>query len=250
MSRIQKVCKLCGKSFETQECWIKKGRGIFCSLKCSTQGRDFVPPMLGKHHTENANLKNRLAHLGKPSQNKGIPASEEQRRKQSEAMKGKLQSEEAKQKNRDSHIGEKNHFFGKKHLEETKQQVSAKRQGVSLDQWEGYVTEVNHYVRTNKRYKKACMDAMKDAGFKDIFTGVKGTRKIPIECHHKIPHNMIMRLNNIQTKEQADACDLLFDKHNLIVMLKSAHDKFHNLYGDDKNIYELTEEQISELYTT
>ena len=89
---------------------------------------------------------------------------------------------------------------------------------------------------------------MKDAGFKDIFTGAKGNRQHPIECHHKIPHNMIMRLNNITTKEAADACDLLFDKHNLIVMLKSAHDKFHNLYGDDKNIYELTEDQIAELY--
>lgn len=43
----------------------------------------------GKHHTEEAKLKNRLAHLGKPSPVKGIPRSEETRKKLSEAMKGR-----------------------------------------------------------------------------------------------------------------------------------------------------------------
>jgi len=53
---------------------------------------------------------------------------------------------------------------------------------------------------------------------------------------------------NIKTIDDARKCPLLFDKHNLIVMLSSAHDKFHNIYGDNKNIYELTQDQIKELY--
>lgn len=163
-------------------------------------------------------------------------------------MIGKLQSDTAKQKNHLTHLGENNHFYGKHHAEESKIKVSANKQGIPLEDWEGFVTPINHYVRNAPRYKKACFNAMKDSGFNDAFTGVKGTRQSPIECHHKIPHNLIMKLNNITTKEEADACDLLFDKHNLIVMLASAHERFHNIYGDNKNIYELTPEQIQELY--
>jgi hypothetical protein len=55
-------------------------------------------------------------------------------------------------------------------------------------------------------------------------------------------------MNNATAIEQALECPLIWDVNNGIAILKYAHDKFHNLYGDDKNIYELTPDQIKELY--
>jgi hypothetical protein len=211
------------------------------------------PPHKGHKHTEESIQKMRDNRKGKGcgenNSNFGKPVSVERKQKQQASMRLKVQTDEHKEKNRLTHIGSENHFYGKHHKEESKIKVSATKQGVPINEWDGFITPINHYVRTHPRYKAACSNAMKDSGFEDIFTCVKGTRQSPIECHHKIPHNMIMKLYNITTKEEADACDLLFDKHNLLVMLKTAHDRFHNLYGDDKNIYELTPEQIQELYT-
>lgn len=31
---IERKCKLCGKIFKTHNSWVKRGRGIYCSLKC------------------------------------------------------------------------------------------------------------------------------------------------------------------------------------------------------------------------
>lgn len=54
--------------------------------------------MKGKHLTEEAKKKLSEAHKGKAPWNKGIPRSEELKRKQSEAMKGRHLSEETKKK--------------------------------------------------------------------------------------------------------------------------------------------------------
>ncbi len=59
---------------------------------------------------------------------------------------------------------------------------------------------------------------------------------------------MIIKIYNLKDFDDVFACNLLWDPNNGIVMEMKAHDKFHNLYGDDKNIYELTPDQIAELY--
>jgi hypothetical protein len=102
----------------------------------------------GKHHSEESNLKNRLAHLGNHASeetrkkmskqrkgrrpwNKGNPATEETKRKCSIANKGekgywwgKPFPEEMKKKISDSRRGKykggDNHFFGKKHTDKSK----------------------------------------------------------------------------------------------------------------------------------
>jgi len=191
---------------------------------------------LGKHHTEESNKKNREAHLGKPSWNKGLPSTwtkgvprpEEVREKISIGNTGKPKSEEHKQK-----------------LRETK--LATTPTGKDSWNWKGGITKLNLHIRTLPRYKLACERAMKDANYTDAFTGIRGGI---LACHHKIPQNIIINMNGIKTIDEAKRCPLLFDKNNIVVMLSSAHDKFHNLYGDDKNIYELTAEQLAELYTT
>jgi len=187
----------------------------------------------GKHHTEETKQKFREDHLGKPAWNKGKPAPwaakpmpEEIKAKISISNQGKPKSESCKQK-----------------LREVKLMTTPT--GKDSWNWKGGITKLNIHIRQLPRYKNICTDLMKEVDYTDFFTGIRGGI---LACHHIVPQNVIIRMYNVKTIDDARNCPLLFDKHNLIVMLASAHDKFHNLYGDDKNIYELTPEQIKELY--
>jgi hypothetical protein len=188
----------------------------------------------GKHHTEENKQKIGSAHAGKPSWNKGLPSTwtkgiprqDEVKAKISKANKGKPKSEEHKQKIRES-------------------KLLTTPTGCDSWNWKGGMTNLNIHIRTLPRYKNACIDLMKEVDYTDAFTGYRGG---VLACHHIIPQNTIIKMYNIKTIDDAKKCSLLFDKHNLVVMLAYAHDKFHNLYGDDKNIYELTPDQIKELY--
>jgi hypothetical protein len=59
----------------------------------------------------------------------------------------------------------------------------------------------------------------------------------------------MIKIENIKTMGDVFDSKLLWDISNGILMSRIPHDRFHNLYGDDKNIYELTPEQIQELYS-
>jgi Zn-finger protein len=305
MALIQRVCKICGKTFETQECWDKRGNRLFCSRECSAKGRDYVSPMKGKHHTEESkklmsenrkgiNVGQDNPQFGKPlseehkakisktriergigrgenchfygvhlrgdlSPNFGRKVSDETKQKLSMAMKGKpawnkgtpctwlkgrTLSDETKIKISKGNKGKKKSDAHKQKLREAK--LESTPTGENSWNWKGGLTDLNHHIRTLPRYKTLCSDLMKEVDYTDAFTGVRGG---VLSCHHIVPQNVIIRMYNIKTIDDARECPLLFDKHNMVVMLKSAHDKFHNIYGDDKNIYELTEAQIKELYT-
>jgi hypothetical protein len=188
----------------------------------------------GKNLPEETKKKISEKKLGKPSWNKGLPStwtkgiprSDEVKAKISQSNKGKPKSEEHKQ-----------------HLRKIK--LETEPTGKYSWNWKGGITKLNLHIRTLPRYKNICTDLMKEVDYTDKFTGKRGG---VLACHHIIPQNVIIRMYNVKTIYDARNCPLLFDKHNLIVMLSSAHDKFHNIYGDDKNIYELTSEQIKELY--
>ena len=36
---VERTCKQCGKGFKSEACWVKHGRGIFCSRKCHNEWR-------------------------------------------------------------------------------------------------------------------------------------------------------------------------------------------------------------------
>ena len=61
---------------------------------------------------------------GKPAYNKGIPMSEETRKKIGEANKDKTMSKEARKKISESMSGEKHPMFGKHHSKESKKKIS------------------------------------------------------------------------------------------------------------------------------
>jgi hypothetical protein len=68
-------------------------------------------PMKGKTHTNEANKKNREAHIGKPGPRNGILHKDESKKKMSEFAK--------------TRIGNRNPFFGKTHSEETRKKLSS-----------------------------------------------------------------------------------------------------------------------------
>jgi hypothetical protein len=184
-------------------------------------------PIETRHKISEAMTGRQAWNKGLPSTwTKGIPLSEETKAKISKSHKGIPHSESRKQK-----------------LREVKLETTPT--GENSWNWKGGLTDVNHHIRTLPRYKNACVALMKEVDYTDKFTGVRGG---VLACHHIIPQNVIIQMYNIKTIDDARKCPLLFDKHNLIVMLSSAHDKFHNIYGDNKNIYELTQDQIKELY--
>lgn len=71
----------------------------------------------GKHHSEETKKKIAEKHIGKPSANKGVPMSEEQKRKQSAAMKGRF-------------VGEKNANYGHRWSEEQRKHLSDVKRGL------------------------------------------------------------------------------------------------------------------------
>jgi hypothetical protein len=134
---------------------------------------------------------------------------------------------------------------GKKDTDDTRLKKSQSHAGDKCYNWKGGITALNVHLRNISESKRICADVMKECNYTDHFTHIRGG---VLACHHIIPQNIIIQMYKITNIEEARKCPLLFDKHNLIVMLASAHDKFHNLYGDNHNIYELTPEQIQELY--
>ena len=99
---------------------------------------------IGRKHSEETKLKMNKSHIGQVPINKGIPISEETRKKCSESMSGekhpnfgknwsgmlgKTHSEETKKQMSESHSGENNHFYGKTHSEETRKRISDLKKG-------------------------------------------------------------------------------------------------------------------------
>ncbi len=135
--------------------------------------------------------------------------------------------------------------IGKKASVETRTRMSESHSGDKCQNWKGGITPVYKHIRGRLEYKRWCQELLKKHDYTDAFTGHKGGL---LSCHHIIPVNMLIKMYNITDIEGALACPLIWDLNNGLVVLKYAHDKFHNLYGDDKNIYELTPDQIKELY--
>lgn len=173
-------------------------------------------------------------------QRKGIPRPPmSQEQKDILKFYANNRSDEWRLKQSQSHIGNIP-------TQETREKMSITHRGEKCHNWKGGITSLNINLRNIRRSKIICAEKLKEQDYTDIFTHVRGG---VLACHHIIPQNVIITMYNITTMEQAWGCEALFDKHNLIVMLASAHDKFHNIYGDEKNIFELTKEQIEELYT-
>jgi len=148
-------------------------------------------PMKGKHHSIESKRKIGIVHIGKPlskehkkkigEANKGHLTSEETKRKISNAnsgennwnygnhwteeqrkkssgknasMYGKHHSEETKKKMSLLMIGKNNPNYGKHLLKKTKIKMSASTQGISLNEWNGFISFKPYTLDFNGLFKK------------------------------------------------------------------------------------------------
>ena len=112
---------------------------------------------------EHNKMDSRCERIGKAL--KGKQASEETRKKQSEAHKGKPKSEETRKKLSESHKGEKNGFYGHHHSEEAKRKIGEAKKG--KDPWNKGITGYNkkpHSEETKRKISEAKKD--KPSNFK------------------------------------------------------------------------------------
>lgn len=150
-----------------------------------------------------------------------------------------------------NHRGENNPNFGKPLSESQKQYLSelaSLRTGNKNGNWKGGNTLFKQLIRGLKLYKEWRTLVFNREKYTDKFSGICGG-DIILEAHHIISISTIIKMYDIKTFDDVFKCQFLLDPNNGILLEKSAHSKFHDLYGDDKNIYELTQEQILELYT-
>lgn len=92
-----KKCKFCGEEFKTMPCRIKKGNGIYCSLKCF--GKDIEKKLYKNCLICNKKFKIKFAQC---KNGRGKYCS---RDCYWQSLKGKPQSKEAKEKNRKKQLG-------------------------------------------------------------------------------------------------------------------------------------------------
>ena len=84
--------------------------------------RKQISPMLGRHHTKETKEKMRLAHLDKPTWNKGLTIEQDNRI--GKPWLGKKRSQKTKEKISKAKKGENHHFYGKHFSKEHKRKLS------------------------------------------------------------------------------------------------------------------------------
>ena len=132
-----------------EQYYIKLFKTLYPNGYNLTEGGDGLIPC------EETRKKLSKAHKEKPAYNKGVPMSEEQKKKISKANKGKHHSEEQKKKISEALIGEKNPFYGRLHSEESKNKISKANKGKpAYNKGIPMSEEQKKKMRNDKRSKK------------------------------------------------------------------------------------------------
>lgn len=196
----------------------------------------------GRHHDQDAIEKNRAAHTGKiPSQSTRDKMTESQKRRYHEHPElrqilsemnvgagnpnfGKPISEEQKEKMSAAKTGERHFNYGKKLSLETRLKMRDALKGENCYNWKGGITKLNRAIRqlmqcrewsasVFKRDDYVCQDCKKRSGV--------------LEAHHIVPFHQIVKDYNIQTVEDAVACEFLWDLSNGVTLCRRCHKKLH-----------------------
>lgn len=204
-------------------------------------------PWKGKHPTEEMLQKMRKPRSEQGKQNmRGIPRSEDHKRKMSEHRKGKHFSPDTEFKN-----GQSPHNKGKKstkpawnkgipwsdelkakmsqsaigkHNGEKNPMYSIHNFGEKAGGWKGGVTKINKLIRGNERYITWRSDVWK----RDNFICSKCGSNSKLHAHHVILLSKIIVDNNIKTIYDALKCDDVWDISNGITVCEDCHTELHD----------------------
>lgn len=178
------------------------------------------------------------------------------RKRQSDSHKGqsRKQTEETKRKLREMRIGNKNPFFHKMHTPEMRKHLSITHMGErnvnygkplsesarlklsaytgdKTSNWKGGRSSLLQLIRANAKYTEWRLKVLTRDGYRDWFSGVKGTNET-MSAHHIVSLNRLIKQYNIKTIEDAQACGALWDVNNGVSMLKPNHRAYHVMWGN------------------
>jgi len=236
--KIRRICEICGCEFYIYPSALKKDAGKFCSRECYYKFESI------SKCGENNYM------YGKSSWSKGIPMRETTKQKLSEIKKGvPIHTEEYKQQlsikyagegnpffgkkhEEGFHTGENNPFFGKNHTEESKQIMSKSHIGQLREDnnpnWNGGITPLRKAIRESREMYEWKKKVFEKDDYTDWYTGLKGG---PLEAHHIIRFEDLLRKYNITTLDEARNCKELWDVNNGITMRRDVHRAHHDLWG-------------------
>lgn len=213
--KVVKACKTCGKIIidspkhsETHDFCSRKCRAIDQQISGSGEGN----PFYGKTHTQ-------LTKDTIGTANKDRPQSEATRKKRSESNKKVIHTEEWRNNQSKSLEGRKIEWNDK---------ISATRQGVSLEDWEGFITPLHQQIRGSQQYLNWRTAVFERDNYCDWFSGVKGNGNL--NAHHIVLFSVLLEKHNIQTLDDAIACKELWDTNNGVTMIDTSHAAYHQIY--------------------
>lgn len=199
MKKLTKLCIVCGKEFtKPVECskaeWFGSSRRPlgrrFCSRSCAKKN--------------------------KPSWNKGIPWTDEQRDLIRKVKKGKNYSPKTQFKK-----GHKSWNEGRAWTEEERKKISESsywrgKTGEQSPNWKGGTTPLGIAIRSLNLNKKWRLECFKRDNYTCIYCGARSQKgkKIILHCDHINPFYKILKENKIRTIEQAKQCKELWDINN------------------------------------
>jgi len=233
---IKKICKYCGKEFNTLPSEIKRGRGKYCSKEC------FYKDKTGKNRTtgNHKQVKVKCANCGKELIRKAY------RTKGNNYCNSKCQMEyEYKNNIRDKFAitkkaNKKVRLIGQPKLEgiplsiEHKRKIRDKLKGENNYNWKGGVNTTYELIRKCFEYRQWRSDIFTRDGFACQMCGDnKGGNLI---VHHIKPFIKILQYYEITTLEEAIKCEELWNINNGITYCEECHKKIHKQLRNKKLI--------------
>jgi hypothetical protein len=107
--------------------------------------------------------------------------------------------------------------------------ISASHQGLTLDEWEGFITPLYLKIRASQQYDTWRRAVFERDDFRDWFSGIKGNGNL--NAHHVVPFAEILKQYNIQTFEEALKCGALWNISNGVTMIDTNHAAYHAMWG-------------------
>jgi len=140
------------------------------------------------------------SHKGQITWNKGIPRTEEAKKKMSKSHKGLLASEE------------------------TKKKISEGNKGNKHPNWKGGITPLTKSIRNCFKNRQWTSDIFTRDDFTCQECGQKG---VYLEAHHKKSFSSILQFYEITTLEEALECEEIWNINNGITFCRGCHKRLH-----------------------
>lgn len=156
---------------------------------------------------------------------KGVPTSEETKKKLSQILKGKPThpwSNESREKARLAKLG-------KKHSEKHRlNQIKNAKRGEERYNWKGGVSKLDKIIRNMYEYIQWRTRVFERDRWTCQTCGVRG---VYVTAHHIKSFALILRENYIKNQEQARICEELWDTKNGVTLCEDCHKLTDNYKG-------------------